>query len=280
MRQGFRTVVVVLLVALTSAATLSCRSADVKVRSGLRTVCKYDHVIADTTRYVNVDPAKASQYKVREETTVCAAHRKAEELYAKAKKALAAGKKKTAKTLLAQVVAADPAFEDAASKYKALGGKMPSKGTATGTGSSPSASNPSNKPKPSPGTGMFLSRINVKPAGYRLVSQSEDMISGTKFFAATNSSKPGRLLTVQVEWLGNKTKFWPWYVRRLKPRYYSSWGKTQLTRRRTGYYGTDADKFGNLCWSTGGYVFQVELEARKGRLSRLKSEAVAIANKI
>lgn len=270
MYRGFRTALVLLLVALLGLTALSCGASEVRVRTGLRVLCKYNHVIDDTTRYVSVDGARAKQYSVREETTVCAAHLRAQRLYAQAQQALSKGNKTKAKPLLAQVVGIDPSFQDAAKQYKSLGGKVPAKGSVASSGSSKPSGSSGSGSQQAP-AGSYLSRLPTAKemsSGYTLVSENQDVLSATRLFAARKSSASVRLLTANVMLLGKKTDFVTWYKRTLRAKF-----ATNASSRGGNYFfGTDGRNLANLCWQKGPLVFQVEAEARRGKPSALQTE--------
>lgn len=290
MYRVIRAGLVLSLVALVSATALGCKDNEVSVRTGLRVLCKYNHVVKDTSRYIKVEASRAKYYKVGEETTVCPLHKRAQRLYTQAQRALAKGKKAKAKKLLAQVVKVDPTFKKAGKQYESLGGKTPSTGlvatTAGGSGGSSSqgGASPSptpgnnNKPKPTQTTGTYLSRIPKSLRGYKLLSQHEDMLSGTRVFAARSAASRVRLLTANVTFIGKKTGFSGWYKRLLANRY--SVGALRTVSNKRARFGTDGDKFANLCWAENGLVFQIEIEARRGKPTTLKSEAISVANRM
>ncbi len=270
-----RTVLALLLAALLGLTALSCGSNEVRVRTGLKVLCKYNHVIDDTTRYVSVDGAQAKRYSVREETTVCAAHLRAQRLYTQAQQALSKGNKTKAKPLLAQVVAIDPAFQNAAKQYRSLGGKVPAKGSVANTGGGGSSNSSGSSSQQAP-AGSYLSRLpsaKKMSSSYTLVSENQDVLSATRLFAARRSSSSVRLLTANVMLLGKKTSFVAWYKRTLKVRF-----STNATSRGSNYFfGTDGRKLANLCWQEGPLVFQLEAEAKRGKPSSLSTELWRVA---
>lgn len=287
MRRTIQTAFLVCLVLLLAVSALSCRGNEVRVRTGLRILCRYGHVITDTTRFVTVDAAQAKNYSVREETTICAAHLRAQKLYAQAQAALAKKQKSKAKALLAKVVGIDPAFKSAASQYKALGGEGAaggSAGSSTKSSSSGSSSSSNSGGTTSGGTsshqagGTYLSRIPKSLTSYTLVSENEDALSGTRLFAARASS-PVRLLTLSVFWLGKKTSFETWYRNTIRARYSVSL-KTVTVSGSSAHFGTDGTKFAHICWAENGLVYQGEMEAREGNPKTLQAQLVSVANKL
>ncbi|RJQ51559.1 MAG: hypothetical protein C4521_12255 [Actinobacteria bacterium] len=283
MARHIRTALIIALVPILSLSVLSCGRNEVSVKAGRRIICKYGHVIKDTSRFIKVDPSKAKNYSVSQETTICARHLQAQRLYAEAQAALAKRAKARAKALLAKVVALDPEFEQAASQYESLGGSAPKVVGSSGGGSSGAAASNSKggtAPKGSTST-TYLGRLPRSVPSYKLISQSEDVLSGTRLFAATQSSNPVRLLTFSASWLGTKTDFKSWYDRTLKARY--SVGASSV-KEISPYarFGTDGSKYANVTWPhprEKGLVFSVEMEARKGNPLSLKTTLISTARK-
>ena len=283
MRRRIQTALIISLAATLALAAASCGRSEVGVRTGQRVDCKYGHVISDTTRYLKVDASRARDYTVRRETTICALHLRALKLYGQAQKALSRKNKAAAKKLLAQVVAIDPHFEGAGDKYASLGGRVPAKGkvqTSSSSGGSGSSADNGSEGQPPSGTstsGIFLSRIPESVSPYKPVSRNEDLLSGSRLFGAKRASWSARSLTISVRWIGKKMKFDDWYRKRLAARFSESRDRNVSVPRGTGRFGTDSGKLANLCWNRGGYVYQIEVEARSGNPGRLKGEAVRIA---
>lgn len=288
MRRVLRTTLVVSLVLLLALLATSCGGSEVKVRTGLRVVCKYGHTIKDTSQFVSVDPDKAKDYRVTEKITVCPLHLRAQRLFAQAQSALARHNKPKAKSLLAKVIAIDPTFEGAAERYRSLGGKAPvvtgstsaNKGSSGSNGSGGGSGGGGGGGGNNPGAqGSYLSRIPKSFSSYRLVSQNEDVLSGTRMFVRTNTTYRVRLLTASVTWIGKRPGFAAWYRQNCGAKY-AAGAKSIRVGNKAAKFGTDGSKFALIAWEVSGLAFQVEMEARSGSPRSLETDAVSIARKM
>lgn len=110
-----RFVLATLLILTLSFSPLSCQEsnqAKVKVRTGTRIVCEYGEVLQDNTRLITVAKADALKYKVRTVRKLCLKHRRAENLYKQAERALANGERDRAQEAFNKVMELDPKFKD------------------------------------------------------------------------------------------------------------------------------------------------------------------------
>ncbi len=152
---------VILLILALSFSLLSCKKSDqekVKVRTGTRVVCEYGELLEDNTRLVTVPKAKAEKYKIRTVRKLCLKHRRAENLYKQAEKALSNGDSGKAQEAFKKIMELDPKFRDTKKRLASLNESIVKQETAGSTSAS-EVEGQSTQVKPAPSVGSLASSI-------------------------------------------------------------------------------------------------------------------------
>ena len=174
----------------------------VEVESGLTVTCTYGHEISDDVKTIKVPAKNASAYRVRKETRTCDRHLALEALYSEAQVALGTGDTKLAETRLAQILADDPTFRNAAQQREAIarGEKpAPDDSTVAPAPTPPTASDP--KPGDGDTSGPIGALEKYVPAaleGYTAQRASTDALVMSRNYVPDGSSQ-AVLFVIQAE---------------------------------------------------------------------------------
>lgn len=150
-----KAVFIFLLVLALSFSVLSCEksaSAKVKVRTGTRVVCKYGEVLEDNTRLISVPKSEVSKYKVRTVRKLCLKHRRAENLYKQAERALVKGERDRAQEAFQKIMELDPKFRDTKKRLASVNETIVKHETVSSPSAGPSPEQPT-QIAPIPSTG-------------------------------------------------------------------------------------------------------------------------------
>lgn len=278
----------VALIILTIPVGLTMFSQKVKVRTGIRVVCKYGEVLEDNTKWTWVAKSEASKYGIQVRKMLCSRHREAEELYAKATTALRKKNFKLAAQTFSEVAAIDPRFMDVEQQLTKLGAKTPSSaksGTTNGGGSSsPGGQKPSNNGGGTNGSGgnqsgnvfpgSLLAMLPTDVDGYEPYSQADSLLLASRDFRP-DPNPLKKQLTMIVEYRGTSQDA----ARRLKELkiHFSVGAKSQTVEGRSTYFGIDNTQTAIVVWQSGGLVYEIQIASSSGSGKAYRSELLNLA---
>jgi hypothetical protein len=288
-----RIVAVLLALALVPLGTVGCQRT-VSVQTGERVTCRYGDVIKDTVRTIKVPASKAAQYSVKTSFSLCERHERLLSLYMKAQDQIRANKLSVAKGLLAQVVAGDPKFEQAATQLAAINaGKKPAPdlsvrpdgtgGSSGGSSSGGTGSTNATQP-PSGGTpvGPTLTLAAWAPAtlaGYATGVTAADPLALSREYLPKPASDSLEALVISVEQFSSGKRASEALKQQMT--HYDKGVRTGKVAGRTSTFGTDGKQFAALMFVDRAMLIILEGHAKKGvQPSALHDEIVRVAGKL
>ncbi len=255
----------------------------VRVRTGTKIICTYGEVLKDSTRTEWVFKWQSDRYHVTYRRMLCQRHRTAEQLYARALKAVKAKDLRTAKDIFGEVAAIDPAFKDVGKQLQKLGVTPPPvPGSASGSNSSSnSGGQPGSDNKPGGSSqggttnpsGPLVSQLPKTVSGYRLTNDWGGDLGAGQTWVPT-SKKDIQMLTIVLEQTGSDAGA----TSRIKmyKRSYSENARNLTIEGRPTYFGTDGRAFAVLLWHRGGVVYEMEVQT-EGKPANARSPLTSIA---
>ena len=280
MKRRLAIVGVLAAVAVVAAVAFFAFPRNVEVQSGTRYVCTYGESLGSDVRTLEVREADASKYSVVTKTTTCSRHKQAEDLYLKAQQALKSGDTKNAGKLLAQVVALDPKYKQAAAQVSLINsGKKPAPDTApTDKPSSPATNTPSD-PKPSDSPAMDGYRWLVPDAipGFTAEGVSAEALALTRAYAPSDRGRYDQLV-IMVQQYRSEAAAKETVNTEVTSAYPS--GKKVSQSGLSGWFGVNGNGFAALSLARGEIVVTFELHSTTGKPVALESDLREIASRI
>jgi len=265
---------VVLTLALLSSAMLlgGCKQRMVTVRTGEIVICTAGEILEDNTKELEVPEKDVAKYSVTTRVTTCPEHGQIASLYDEAQKAIAAGDLKLAAAKLAEVLALDPAYKNAASQLKDVETGTTPKPDDTGSGTTTSTPNPDDT------TDAVSNLVKYVPdiiEGYSAQGIIADPASITRNYLPT-SGNADQLVIMAEQTVDAKAA--AAMIVQLKSLYPAS-GASVTIGSKTGYFGV-RDAYAFVGVADGPVVVSVELHAKKGKAVDLKAAALKVASAI
>lgn len=271
------------LVALT-ATLLSAGGCQkkIEVQSGTRTLCTYGETVSNTIKTISVPADEAGLHKVQTVTITCDRHRKLEALYETAQADLAKGDMSAAKLKLAQIVADDPEFGQAAKQLAVIkSGKKPKPDTSN---PEPDGSNPTTDTA-TPGddevTGPVETLLKWAPGtltGFKAAKPVAGAFTLSRQYIPASGSK-ARALVIDVEQFRDKG-YASAALDAYAKRPYSMNASTAKVNGHSAYFGTDNTRYAILAFTQGAVLIQVEMAADPGKQAALKTDLIAVAKQL
>jgi len=265
---------VVLTLALLSSAMLlgGCKQRMVTVRTGEIVICTAGEILEDNTKELEVPEKDVAKYSVTTRVTTCPEHGQIASLYDEAQKAIAAGDLKLAAAKLAEVLALDPAYKNAASQLKDVETGTTPKPDDTGSGTTTSTPNPDDT------TDAVSNLVKYVPdiiEGYSAQGIIADPASITRNYLPT-SGNADQLVIMAEQTVDAKAA--AAMIVQLKSLYPAS-GASVTIVSKTGYFGVRY-AYAFVVVADGPVVVSVELHAKKGKAVDLKAAALKVASAI
>lgn len=245
------------------------------VQNGTRIMCRYNHVIKDAPT-IWVWRWTAGDYKVTTKTTICAKHKRLEALYLQARKAADKKDYKTAKKLLVEIKATDPAFQ--AGNVAALAAEVdPSGSLNSGTPGTAPGTTPGNGSTPNY-SGDLAGLFPDKLSGYTQVNNSPGTLSVSRMYTADAKAHPNvAYLTIQFSRAGSEATVTD-YIRRYVKAYYAANAKSLKIKGKDAYFGTDGADLAILAYPVSGVVVELEMSALDGKGQNLYDTLIDLSN--
>lgn len=251
----------------------------VQVRTGTKIICTYGEVLKDSTRREWAFKWQADRYHVTYRRMLCQRHRTAEQLYARALKAVKSKDLRTAKDIFGEVAAIDPAFKDVGKQLQKLGVTPPPAdgGSNSSNSSGGSSTKPGTSNKPGSGStnpsGPLVSQLPKTISGYRLTNDWGGDLGAGQTWVPT-AKKDIQMLTIALEQTGSDAGA----TSRIKmyKRSYSENARNLTIDGRPTYFGTDGRAFAVLLWHRGGVVYEMEVQT-EGKPADARSPLSGIA---
>jgi hypothetical protein len=231
------------------------------VRTGTKTVCKYNHPVSDDTRTILVWRWTAGDYGVKTKTVTCAKHRRLESLLRQAQKARDKKDYKRAQELVNEIKKADPAFQ--AGAVATIEADI---GIATG-GSTGGTTGPGDTPGTTPGgstpdySGELAGLFPKTLAGYTQINDSPGQLTASRMYSADAAAHPNvYLLTIQISRAATSETAKD-YINSYVKAYYASGAKSLKVGGKDAYFGTDGGELAILAYPAGTVVVELEMSA-------------------
>ncbi|MEW6189708.1 MAG: hypothetical protein AB1466_06370 [Actinomycetota bacterium] len=284
-----RKIVIAVIIILVLGVVAYAGTTPVKV--GKKVLCRYGHVIEDSTRTIRVPRWMANRFKVKTVKSICERHKKCEELYAKAQKQLARKELSQAKKLLEKVAKLDPKFESVKTQLQqieaAVSGAPPSPGTTPGAPPSPGTTTPG----PSPGPGIPPTPGVSTPPAVDLAALLPKDIPG---FATGNIARGDNYaccgyipknhprvesLLISVYNRGSLESAKA-FTDSVSKKAFPSDARTATIHGHSAYFGTDATTYATLSWYDGVIVYEIHMMSATGKPKELYEDIVAVTKYI
>ncbi len=292
-----RVLAAVLALTLLPAGLSACQRK-VSVQTGERIVCRFGDIIEDTVRTVKVPASEAALYSAKESFGVCARHRQLLSLYREAQDDISANRLVPAQQLLAQVVAADPDFAQAATQLAGLeAGNRPAPDRATtgySTGNSTSAAtlggtgSVTGRTKSAAGFaddgrgGAALSLAAWAPAdleGFKTGATAADVLALSREYVPLRNGGPLKAVIISVEQFSSG-KMASAALREQMSHYEKNVASEKIEGRACTF-GTDGRLSAAIGFADGATIVVVEGHVQDGvRPAVLHEELVAVAAKL
>ena len=258
---------------LVSAIMLGgCKQRTVSVKTGEIVICTAGEVIEDNTTEKQVPEKDVAKYSVTTRITTCDQHGSIVSLYDEAQKAIAAGDLKTAAAKLAEVLALNPAYKNAATQLKDVqAGKTP-KPDPTGSDTTTSSPSPD---EPADAVSNLLKYVPDVIAGYSAQGIIADPASITRNYVPT-SGNADQLVIMAEQTVDAKSA--ATMLASFKATYAQS-SEAVTVGGNKGYFGV-RDTFAFVAFIDGPVVVSVELHAKSGKATDLKAAALKVAEAI
>lgn len=262
---------VLLTLALLSSAMLlgGCKQRTVTVRTGEIVICTAGEVLEDNTKELQVPEKDVAKYSVTTRVTTCPDHGQIASLYDEAQKAIAAGDLRVAAAKLAEVLALNPAYKNAARQLKDVEAGTTPKPDDTASGTTTSTPNPDDT------TDAVSNLVKYVPdiiEGYSAQGIIADPASITRNYIPT-SGNADQLVIMAEQTVDDKSA--AAMLASFKATYALS-AEAVTVGTKKGYFGV-RDAFAFVAFTDGPVVVSVELHAKSGKAVDLKAAALKVA---
>ncbi|MDI6688828.1 MAG: FIVAR domain-containing protein [Actinomycetota bacterium] len=257
------------------------------VKVGKKVLCRYGHVIEDSTRIIRVPRWMANRFKVKTVKSICERHKKCEELYAKAQKQLAEKKLSQAKKILEKVSKLDPKFESVKTQLQqieaAVSGTPPSPGTTPGAPPTPGIPTPSPGTPPTPGVStppaVDLAALLPKDIpGFTTGNVARaDNYACCGYIPKDHPRVESLLISVYNRGSLESAKA---FIDSVSKKAFPSDAKTATIRGHRAYFGTDVTTYATLSWYDGVIVYEIHMMSATGKPKELYEDIVAVTKYI
>lgn len=257
-------------------ALTGCGEKTVKVQTGERVVCTYGETVSSTVKTIEVPASKAADYKVVTKKVTCARHKALEALYAAAQKAIADGDLTAARAKLAEVLAMEAGFRNAAEQAAQIdAGKKPTPDTGTGSGNTGGSTDATGSGVPETPVASLAKWVPDSITGYKADPVVADTNALTREYVPTGSSPVVSIVVVAEQFKTAEAA--KAAAADTIAREYPSSRSTVDADGRTLSFGVSGTKFAAVAWNEGAILVVVEGFPKSGTGSSLKSTLQAIA---
>jgi hypothetical protein len=272
--------ILVIAIAVVVALPLLGFAVATPVRVGIKTLCKYGHVVKDDTYTTVVFRWNADDASVTTKTTICDKHQKLEALWDKARKAQKEGNKKKALDIFRMIQASDPNFRNIEIVVGELEGQTGDTGgdTAGGgtSGDSPGDGTPGTQPEFS---GDITSLFPTSLDGYTMVNNSPGRLEASRMYVSDPAKHPKvQLLTIVINQLNTEEMAEEFINNEIKT-YYGADPRATTVNGVKAYFGTD-NELAMLAYHINGIVFEIEMRPSSGPPKDLFDDTVGVANDV